>query len=114
LYIKTVVQLPKPRETIFFLSGREKCFVWAMKSGKLRSVGLAGTRGALMCTGEHLGKIPLMKNGMKIAKMTGRVNLTVLEQDGIAEYYSEGIGPLGTVFVLMSRMPPDSTIERPC
>jgi hypothetical protein len=76
LWVKTVLQLPKPRETILFLSRREKCFVWAIKSGKLRSVGLAGTRGALMCTGEHLGKIPLLKNGMKMARMAGRMNLT--------------------------------------
>jgi hypothetical protein len=78
LCVKTVLQLPKPQERILFLSRREKCFVWAIKSGKLRSVGLAGTKGALMCTGEHLGNIPLLENGMKIARMTARVNLNCL------------------------------------
>jgi hypothetical protein len=46
---------------------------------KLRSVGLAGTRGALMCTRERIGKILLVRNIMKIARITVRVNFAVLE-----------------------------------
>jgi hypothetical protein len=91
----------------FCLRGRSVLFE-LFRSGKLRSVGLAGTRGALMCTGEHLGKIPLVKNNMKIARITLRVKFTVLEQDGIVEYCNGGVEPLGTVFVSMSRMSIDS------
>jgi hypothetical protein len=45
----------------------------------LRSVGLAGTRGALMYTGEYIEKILLMKNNMKVARITVKVNFAVLE-----------------------------------